>query len=216
MVFADLGSNLGYFSLMGASLVGPGGKVIAFDASRQNAALLWTNAQLNHFQNIEVHPNALLNRRTMLAYESNGSNGWVRAVSAEQENVQHLMGLELIYADTLDAALAPEPRLDVIKIDVEGAEYLVFEGAKESLRKHRPVIISEFFPDLLLRQSDISTPTIYLEQMIDAGYVLSVIRRPDGEQVDCGTDVDKVMSFYEEERRPPFSATHIDFVAVPR
>src|SRR5215470_14352271 len=56
MVFVDVGANVGYFSLLGASLVNTTGKVFAFEPSETNVKTLHLSAVLNGFQNIQVFP----------------------------------------------------------------------------------------------------------------------------------------------------------------
>ena len=73
--FVDIGANIGWFSLLAASLVGPTGRVIAIEPNPRNVALLRQSAKDNGFDNIDVVTVALGERRGAAALETDGSNG---------------------------------------------------------------------------------------------------------------------------------------------
>ena len=59
MTVVDVGANLGYHAVIASRLVGPGGRVIAFEPEPRNHALLTANIKRNHCANVEVHRNAV-------------------------------------------------------------------------------------------------------------------------------------------------------------
>ena len=75
--FVDIGANIGWFSLLAASVVGPAGRVIAIEPNPNNVALLQHSAKDNSFDNIEVLPVAIADRAGAVALETDGSNGRV-------------------------------------------------------------------------------------------------------------------------------------------
>lgn len=131
----DIGANVGWFSLLAARRVGPGGRVIAFEPSVENAAVLQANASSNDFSNITAIPAAVADR-----------DGWARFAAASSLQ-GHLdpQGGELIPVIAVDSWLKTtnQPPPDVIKIDVEGAEAAVLLGMTQTLRGSRPTLIIE-------------------------------------------------------------------------
>ena len=75
--FVDAGANIGWFSLLGASLVGPTGHVVAIEPNPLNVALLRQSARDNGFDNVDVMVVALSDEGGVVALETDGSNGRV-------------------------------------------------------------------------------------------------------------------------------------------
>jgi len=204
MVFIDIGANIGYFSLLAARLVGKEGRVISFEPFQQNVQLLHASLKLNGFDNIEVYPFAVADKNALLAYDNMGSNGVVSEVA---NDLSSLLLTTLVWSVTLDSLLRHIPRIDVIKIDVEGAEYLAMSGGLDLLKKCCPTIFSEFSPPALEIVSKVSAE-IYLQLLlIDESYSISVIN-VDGSVIGCGRDIQKVNRYFEDS-----GSDHIDIVA---
>ena len=108
----------------------------------------------------------------------------------------------------IDALVPPGQRVDLIKVDVEGAEYNALLGAEATIARCRPVIISEFSPDLMPGISGVSGEA-YLGWLIGQGYALSVVQ-PDGSLLACGGNRAAVMRAYAER-----GTDHVDLVAEP-
>jgi FkbM family methyltransferase len=139
--FIDVGANLGIYTLVASKIVGPSGRVIAFEPSSQSFSLLKSNITLNGFTNVQVYPTAVSDKIGK-AFLYNGPD------PAQNSLGRHLRlepkGEEVV-TQPLDSALsqAPVERVHVIKIDVEGAEELVLRGADNVVTAHHPVIIFE-------------------------------------------------------------------------
>jgi FkbM family methyltransferase len=142
MVFYDLGANIGLFTLLGARLVGPKGKVISFEPDAQTAARLRRNIQRNKFANVTVMEAGVWSK-----------SGYMNFVTSDLSSPDH--GLSRFVAGetngtgtptqsvALDDLIGRTPPPDAIKCDVEGAEVEVFRGAEKLLREHEPWIICE-------------------------------------------------------------------------
>lgn len=185
MNFVDLGANIGFHTLLAASIVGNEGQVYAFEPNLSNCSLLVRSINHNNFKNVEVFPSAVADsERLMLHTSIGGSNG---VISEYVEGSMLAPGQAFTRSVTLDKAL-DGVKVDLMKLDVEGAEYLVLKGAREFLARSRPVLISEF-SDQLQTVSKVS-PLEYATQLINSGYFLTVLRQ-DGGFEECGQDPQK-------------------------
>jgi len=206
MVFLDIGANIGYFTMLAAQAVGPSGQVFSFEASQANASLIYLSARLNKFDNVHIFPFALASSRGTWVYESFSSNGRLVPFDA---NFQLLPGRTLVYAMPLDGLLHDQKRVDVIKIDIEGAEYMALEGAKELLRRCRPVIFSEFSP-FQLKSTSGKSGRDYLELLRSLNYDICLLSHT-GETSSVRGDAQQVLNAYDQQE-----GSLIDIVAVPR
>jgi FkbM family methyltransferase len=206
MFFLDVGANIGYFTLLAAHLVGCQGKVFAVEPYQYNVKLLYLSAQRNGFENVEILPFAVADKRTLLAYDNVASNGVISEISLDIDSV---LQSSLIYGVRLDDVLRDIERLDVIKIDVEGAEYMALDGGRNLLRKHRPTVFSEFAPPALEVVSKVSAEAYLRLLLVDESYSIAVCGL-SGDLVDCGRDMNKVIWCFEDS-----GVDHIDIVAYP-
>lgn len=166
-VCADIGANVGSISKILAKLVGPSGKVYAFEAHPANVETLIQNIQTYGYQDwVHVENIAC-------------SDGWTKTLklypgrecsSAEWNIVGHdvdghTTAAEMeVRASSLDDYFTAGPRLRFVKIDVEGAGALVLAGMRRILRGDRPVVIMEFHDEAEWSGR---------KELLEAGYVLS-------------------------------------------
>lgn len=131
-VFVDVGAHAGYFSLVAARTVGQDGAVVAIEPDARNIQRLRDHIALNCLTNVAVHEAA-----------AGASNGWARFQSSHSSYQGRLSGEGVpMQVVTLDTAVAStHRRVDLIKIDVEGAEYDVLQGTSLLLRRDRPVLL---------------------------------------------------------------------------
>ncbi|HUS51485.1 MAG TPA: FkbM family methyltransferase [Candidatus Paceibacterota bacterium] len=172
-IVVDLGANLGYFTLLAAQLVGERGKVFSFEPEPKNYNYLVKNIELNGYKNVSAFQKAISDRNgktqlficsydtghhTINSYE--GIAAYSRGRSAEKKSIE-------IETLTLDDFLKNKSnRVDIAKIDVEGAEFLAIKGMKNILEKSRDIkIFLEFFP-LLLKQMG-SSPEELIKLLIE-------------------------------------------------
>jgi FkbM family methyltransferase len=143
-VFYDIGANLGFFSLLGAHLVGlRQGHVYAFEAAPDNAEAIRANAQLNAIPNISVIGRAVSSSPGRARLQIVDDQSWSKLEEyGEHPYTERVVEVELVTIDGLvmSGELAPPT---VVKIDVEGAEMAVLEGMRETISAHRPAIICE-------------------------------------------------------------------------
>jgi FkbM family methyltransferase len=132
-VMYDVGANVGLYTLLGSRAVGSEGNVLAFEPLPRNLVFLERHVELNRCKNVRVFPYALaaVTGPGRFSAESGPSTG---RLSPEGEFAVHAVRLdELAVAE----GLAPPT---VMKIDVEGAEAEVLEGAEALMTASRPVI----------------------------------------------------------------------------
>jgi FkbM family methyltransferase len=173
MTFIDVGANVGYFALHAARVVGPSGKVIAFEPSSENCRLLLLSLRANEMDHVEVHPFALSDRFGLSVFTTHlGSNGSFAPSSTAALSSASCTIVPTMRLDDLPGV----GRVDFLKLDTEGAEGLVLGGALETLSRDRPIVVSEFSTEMLSRVSGIS-PRTFLDTFQDLGYRLNLIDR---------------------------------------
>lgn len=165
--FLDVGANIGFFSCLGASVVGPRGKVFAFEPNPKNVSLLYQNIALNEFLNVEVLPYALGPTDGFVSFDVTlgTTNGAV-----VRDPGPGAFKVRTIRLDTFDR----RPRqARLLKIDVEGYESAALSGMAEFLIAARPVVIMEFSPEYSKSSLGISG-TELLTQVASYGYALYI------------------------------------------
>jgi FkbM family methyltransferase len=140
-VFYDVGANAGFFSLVGASLVGPGGKVVAFEPHPETARQLSEQVKINGAHQIDVVV-AAVSDRVGKAEFSDDTSSVMAALTDVRPDRQGRFKI-WVNLTTIDRELQSRPAPDVIKIDVEGAELDVLRGASRLLREKRPMLLVE-------------------------------------------------------------------------
>lgn len=144
-IFVDVGANIGYFSIIAASAVGPQGRVHSFEPDPENFELLKLNGRLNGLNNITFHNLALADQpgKTLL-YRSEVNRGRHSLCPGPG-----LAGSMKVPVTTLSLALQGENApIRMIKIDVQGIDLAVLKGMEQLLdgRSAKPKIILEFSP----------------------------------------------------------------------
>ena len=145
MTVVDVGSNIGIYTLLMSKLVGKDGKVFSFEPDNRNIELLKKSIILNDFKNINLY-NCLLsninsdNYKFYLDKDYFGSNSIIKSqLPSELYKAINVKSL------TLDSIFLNNKRkLDFIKVNVDGSEVDFVEGAKETIKKFKPLIIIEY------------------------------------------------------------------------
>ena len=143
-VFYDIGANLGFFSMLGARLVGyEDGLVYAFEAAPDNAAAIRSNAHLNSMPNIEVIGKAVAAHAGRGRLQVVDDQSWSKLSEyGDHPYTERVIDVELVAIDELVQAGEIKPPA-LVKIDVEGAELAVLEGMRQTIADHQPAIICE-------------------------------------------------------------------------
>lgn len=139
-VVIDGGGHVGCFARLAAKLVGPSGRVLTVEPCPQNLPLLRENAAAGRGAPIEVLEQALASQPGELTLEWANTNLGYQALTTRLG--AQVLGQLTVPATTLDALATGFERVDLIKLDVEGAEAAALAGASETLRTYRPVVIA--------------------------------------------------------------------------
>jgi FkbM family methyltransferase len=139
--FWDIGAHVGFFSLLGARMVGPAGHVLALEPVPANIRLLRRSLQLNDVRNVRVEAAAVA-AQSGTAHMSPHRRGAMWRLTREPDEAELVVPCR-----TLDGLAANGPGPAVVKIDVEGAELDVLAGAKRLLEGLRTHLLVEFHDD---------------------------------------------------------------------
>ena len=154
----DVGANIGLYTILADKRVAPGGTVWAFEPSEESSGRLHRNLQLNGVttvRTIRTALSAMHGGKLELARNTGRGDGERFLVdggaSGGSGSVAGAGDVELVPVTTLDhyfyETLGTPPRIDFMKIDIEGGELLVFQGARRLLTaNHNLVIMFESTP----------------------------------------------------------------------
>lgn len=150
-VFFDVGAHVGWMSMVAARITGRAGHVVAFEPSPSNLEFLSFHKRKNRLSQIELVPKAVSNKdeaRTPFYLVGDGDSFMNSLLGKEIPEIppqdKFVIEIETITLDTYSNQSGLIPHL--IKIDVEGAELWVCEGAKHLLGHHHPALILATHP----------------------------------------------------------------------
>ena len=142
MTFYDIGANIGFFSLLAARIVGPEGRVVAFEADAEVAHRLREHIERNLLSMITVEQKAVWSESRVVSFARTDPRvspdlGLGHVVDAE------LPGTAEVQAVSLDDFLQTSRPPGFLKCDVEGGEVEVFRGARRLLKENHPILLCE-------------------------------------------------------------------------
>ncbi|MCA0301846.1 MAG: FkbM family methyltransferase [Proteobacteria bacterium] len=182
MTFVDVGANEGLFTLFAARRVGAAGRVVAAEPSSRERRRLESNLARNRIANVTVVPHAIGDSpgsaRLQIATGVHAGHNTLGAFTYADVNA---VDFEDVPVETLDALAArlPIERVDVVKIDVEGAELKVLQGAADLLRRTRPILLIEANEGALQGQGASSAEVVALLESL--GFAIHVFSDRTGE-----------------------------------
>ncbi len=170
MTVVDVGANEGLYTLFAARRVGPAGRVIAVEPSSRERTLLEANLARNRLRNVTVVPHALADAagvaELQIAPRQHGGHNTLGQFVYEGDTA---VAREKVTVETLDDLVARLglDRVDMVKIDVEGAELKFLSGGRTLLSQQRPTLLIEANEEALKRQSASTHALVYLLQSLD-------------------------------------------------
>ena len=147
-VCADLGANVGFFTLLMACLAGPEGRVVAFEPREDMVRYLERNvAELGR---VTVRRAAVTGGASDTVELYSGDWGTEVRSTILEGFARHEAGRRMLSvpALALDDCFGGGEPLNVVKVDVEGAEAVVLKGAERILAEQRPAFVVEYHGEL--------------------------------------------------------------------
>ncbi|MBI4088157.1 FkbM family methyltransferase [Candidatus Kaiserbacteria bacterium] len=215
-VVLDLGANIGYFTLLFSRLVGPSGKVFSFEPEPRNFAYLSKNIEINEYKNVAAFEKAAAEKTgtTQLfvcSYDTghhtinqyDGVDAYRRGKPSEKRPID----IEMVKLD--DFLKDKTARVDVVKMDVEGAEPLATAGMDGILKTNPGIqVVMEFFPLLIEKMG--RSPKEFFEQLRGYGFRIFLI----GGEYSLGndkSDFPEVKNYAELEQLIKEPDFHVNF-----
>lgn len=192
MVIVDIGSNLGYFALHTSKLVGPTGKVYAFEPDPNNFRLLCKNIAANDCRNVTAVPMAVSSYTGKAKlFRSEGHSGDHRLFDSKD-------GRPSIDVDAvrLDDYFGNGQPIHFLKMDIQGAEYGALLGMPHIAHRKDLTVLIEFMPVLLRKNG--TEPKQFLDKIKEFGFAIYLMNEKTG-SVEL-TDTDTLEAKYQGHR----------------
>ena len=146
MTFIDIGAHIGFFTLLGSSLVGEAGKVLSFEPTPSTFKFLSEN--ISDFPNIHAYNCAAFNEERKLKFYDYGleQSAFNSAYGMRTSGCSPSTQSEIfVKARRVDSVIKEEgcKKINFIKIDAESSEIYVLEGLSETIEIHKPYIVIE-------------------------------------------------------------------------
>lgn len=131
--FIDVGANIGTLSLRASKLVGDNGLIFSFEANPDLASFIEDNMQLNDFHNIKVYNQAVGEKMGIVTFALNKSDDRSRISDKEKNSVE-------VKLCKLDEIIPSDLNVSLLKVDTEGYEKFVFQGAEETIKRSKVIM----------------------------------------------------------------------------
>jgi FkbM family methyltransferase len=148
----DIGANIGFFTLLYARQVGPNGRVFAFEPGPQSFALLTKNVAINQYKNVSAVNKAVAQQKGMTHFflcRTGESDNRLFDTPQEERDV---VDIETVALDEF----LNDTKVDFIKMDIQGAEYVALEGMSDLLTRNQHVRVLLEYSPLCLEQSGVN------------------------------------------------------------
>lgn len=137
----DLGAYAGGAAFHFSRAVGPEGRVFAFEPDPRSYDCLRRNIALHHLDNVIADPRGVWSRSGRVMFQAEGSMGSA-VVDASARSSDTKLSIEVVSLSDFCQEHAIE-KVDFVKMDVEGSEGAILEGAADFIRQHHPAMIIE-------------------------------------------------------------------------
>lgn len=193
----DGGAHVGSYTVLASRLVGPSGRVLAFEPDPYNFAALTYNVRRLADENVSLHERVLgESRRQATFHVSSGTIG--SALRPRGDTI----AVRTVEVTSVDAELGEVPEALVVKLNVEGAEALALDGMRATLAQTEDVaMFVEVDPEGLAQVG--MQPAELLERIEAFGFDVFSIRLSDQSlvRVDSSSKLEKGHVFCSRKRR---------------
>jgi FkbM family methyltransferase len=150
-VMLDVGAHIGYFALKSSVRVGQEGRVVAFEPNPRTLDTLRANVAASGATNVTIVPVACTDAETTLKFFDASAGGRSMVSSLSRSTAGGQAQEFTVRGRPIDNVLRELgiQRVDLMKVDVEGAELYVLRGARDTLRRYHPKLVIEVIPDHL-------------------------------------------------------------------
>lgn len=188
MTVVDLGAHVGYYSRLFSDIVGPTGRVFAFEPNPENLAMLRGNLRHRRYSNVEILPCAAsdnVGSSRLFVSPGHSNHSLIPGFTAAEATIE-------VETTSIDAFVENRAisSIDFIKIDVEGSETLALSGMAETIRKSPGLCALIEFNPLALRSAG-TTPECFLNLIGKLGFESAAILEdarlgslPDSSDID--------------------------------
>ena len=150
-IVLDIGANIGFYSMLARSIVGPKGKIYSFEASKDNADLIEKSIQENSFENIMVVNAAISNSvGTGFLYVSpyyNSEHSLFNYHYSSGKSNDKRIPVRLETVDNFLKNNVHDLSVDLIKMDIEGSESKALDGMTQTINSNdNLILVTEFWP----------------------------------------------------------------------
>lgn len=174
-IVLECGANIGYYTLLLSRLVGENGKVISVEPNPEVTKLLRINTELNTANNVDIYQAALGDKEEEVDFYIRGASN-LSSMTAEDGEYVAGQKVQMMMADTMIKQL-DLPSIDLIRMDVEGYEVEILEGASNIIQRHFPRFLIEYHKEKI----GISRAEDALMNMDDMGYNIKFAFSRDGD-----------------------------------
>ncbi len=181
MVFIDVGANIGLYTLFASKKVGRKGVIMAIEPSKREFKKLKANIELNKLINVRFLQVAISNYQgeveLLVATEEKSGHNTLGSFAYDSVALQ---GKERVRVERLDDIVHQIglQRVDIVKVDIEGAEYSALQGAVNTLARFYPIILLEL-SDRTLVQQDGNSGQVW-NFLVQNGYSIYVFDEQTG------------------------------------
>ena len=143
LLLVDCGCNFGFYSFYTASL-SKKNEIISIEASKSTLEEFNNNLKINNFNNIKVINKAVSNQNNKKMEFHESEKDWESSLLNSKFTIKQKNIVDSVTIDSVLENKNMDSRLLILKIDVEGADLNVLDGAKNTIEKSEPFIIIEF------------------------------------------------------------------------
>lgn len=146
--FLDIGTHVGFFSIIASKIVGETGKIYSFEMNHSNYSHLLAHIRINESKNIIPHNWAVSDKSGIIEFFNNTDNDGGHSLwdcGKHEFNIKSKKNPKNIisYSIAIDDYFDSNRKVNFIKIDTEGAEVLVLKGMENLLKRDKPIVVAE-------------------------------------------------------------------------
>lgn len=199
MTVIDVGANIGQYAMLAAARMDENGHVYAFEPAEDNFQILRRNVERSGYATrVSLFKEAVAaasGKRDFVLASDGGSNAlWNPGANPDNAGQTRTVKCRSLDDFVTEHRLA---RVDILKIDVEGADYEVLKGSRKTLEVHRPILFVEFAERLLEKFA--ATPKEMLDLISAFGYRAYLFSPRGLRLLESGDDISNLNLFFKTE-----------------